>query len=402
MIVTPAFGLFYRFTSKKSKDIAEEQHALSPLLFKNLMESVFGYVDVKMTGTEQIFFQRHRRIQTKLMRIQTLSQVLKIAPTKIIESAMFLGIVLIIVYGVYRFDDRSSLVTLLSVFAVAAYRVLPSINRILIGVVSLNSYQYTLNMIERFSNYSEDDNNKALHKQIQFNETIEGKEIKFSYAPGKDSVLKGVNFSIKRGEVLGIIGKSGSGKSTLMNMILGFLKPTSGSVTVDGIPLEDEVMEAWRSKVGYVQQDVFLTDGTIRENVAFGQDASLIDDTKVRDALKRASLIEYVDQLPSGVNTMVGERGGNLSGGQRQRVGIARSLYYGAEVLCFDEATSALDNETEQEVTEAIHNLSQGSLTLIIIAHRVTTLKYCDRILEMENGFMSKSISYDELIRKTI
>jgi ABC-type multidrug transport system fused ATPase/permease subunit len=203
---------------------------------------------------------------------------------------------------------------------------------------------------------------------------------------------------IKKGERIGFVGVSGSGKTTLMNLLLRLYSEDSGEIRVDGQALTDAHTRDWRKLIGYVKQDIFLLDGSIRENIILADPEP--DEDRLRLAVKQASLDSFVNALPSGLETLVGERGSNLSGGQRQRIGIARSLYRNAEVLVFDEATSALDNQTENEVTEAIDALSETHKTIFIIAHRITTLRSCDRIYELKNGRISGVYTYKELIDK--
>lgn len=401
VVILPAFSIFYYSTKNKAKEVAEQQHTLTPKLFKNIMEAVYGYSDVKITNTEKEFYSRHQFLQAQLMGYQTIGQVLKMAPNKIIEVAMFSGIVAIMIYGVYSFDSRTDLLTLLSLFAVSAYRVLPSVNRILVGVMSLNAYKYTVRMIEEEGAYNDVKISLEEELTLNFRSSIEINDVSFSYDRDKPKVFSGLRLSIKKGEVIGLVGSSGSGKTTLMNLLLGFISPNSGEIRIDDIALDAAHLNAWRNAIGYVQQDVYILDATLRENVAFGYSSDEIDDNRVIDSLKKASLGSLLDELDGGIFAEVGEHGGQLSGGQRQRVGIARALYSGASTLFFDEATSALDVETENEVTDAIHELSGSSLTIIIIAHRYTTLKYCDRIVRLERGKVEGEYTYEELLSVT-
>jgi ABC-type multidrug transport system fused ATPase/permease subunit len=182
-----------------------------------------------------------------------------------------------------------------------------------------------------------------------------------------------------------------------MNLLLGFWEPTEGEILIDDKPLNKHTLKSWRDRIGYVQQEVYIIDSTVAENVAFGLKGSEIDYDKLEQALKQASLWDFVQTLPKTIHTQIGERGTKLSGGQRQRVGIARALYSGADVLFFDEATSALDTKTEEEITESIRTLADGKLTLIIIAHRKTTLKYCTRIVKVANGKLHGEVSYEDI-----
>lgn len=401
-IVLPTFLGFFLLTRKKSKFIAKRKHEIQPSLHKNILEMVFGFVDMMITNTKAQFESRHESLQEEFSKRQVQEVVLKYAPPKILETAMFLGVIIIFLYGVTYYDSSERLIELLGIYALAAYRTMPSVNRILIGMVGITGYRYTIDLIEKeiaiFSKSTEAD---AEVKPLAFSHGIEAKDLVFNYNEQSGNVLDGVSLDIKKGTSVGIIGESGSGKSTFMNILLGFFRPTSGSVLVDGKHIFEDNLISWRSLVGYVQQEVFLVDGTIKENVAFGCDVADIDEEKVVESLKTANLYEFVKGLEHGIHSTIGERGGMLSGGQRQRIAIARALYSGAEILFFDEATSAMDSKTEEEITESIHALQKQNLTLVIIAHRISTLKYCDKIVQFENGKVRDDVTYSELVSKT-
>jgi len=198
-----------------------------------------------------------------------------------------------------------------------------------------------------------------------------------------------------KGETIGLIGESGSGKTTLINLLLGFLEPKKGNIIVDGVQMNRQMIPSWRSIIGYVKQDAFLLDDTMERNIAFGRET--IDHKKMGEILEAASLKSYVDNLTDGLQTFVGDKGTKLSGGQRQRIGIARALYNGVSILVFDEATSSLDNNTEKDITESIKGLRKRGYTIIIVAHRYSTLKYCDKILELKEGKVVKETNYSEI-----
>lgn len=401
-LVFPTFGLFYRFAKNKIKYFQEELYRLSPEMSKVSFEAIYGYTDVKATGTEEVFFRRHRVLQEEMIGHNVLSTTYKAVPPKVIEFSMFLGITVIIAYGVFAFDNRSDLITLLGLFALAAYRILPSINRFMLSIMTIKSFQYTIEVMERKDAQLENAHDVQYSADGLVFESLNFMNLSFSYENQAAPVLRDVTLEVKKGEVIGIIGESGSGKSTLMNLILGFYPIDQNQLLINQEPLTADRVATWQKSLGYVSQDVFMMDATIKENVAFGQELEQIDADLVWECLEKASLAKLVGNFKDGIDTIVGERGGLLSGGQKQRIGIARSLYSGAQVLLFDEATSALDTETEREITESIQHLKQENLTMIMIAHRVTSLKFCDRIIELADGRIKGEHTYQSLIKHTI
>jgi len=380
--VVPVFILFYTLTKHKIKSIGDEINGVTPVLTANIFQSLFGYVDVIITGTYYYFNHRLNENMTAFKKPSINKIVLNFAPTKVIESAMVFAIFVIIVYGVYFLPSRESLLALLGVFALSGYRIMPSINRIMQALNGLIEFQYTFDVVGQLNEFVEPV--EVEQKQpLVFEKEISVKNLTFHYPNTDNNVLTEYNLTIKKGETIGIMGRSGGGKTTLMNILLGFLPPTSGSIYVDNTVLTSENITAWQKKVGYVQQEVYLLDASLAENIAFGLHKEEIDYNKLNEVVALASLQELVERMPDGLNTMVGERGAQLSGGQRQRVGIARALYFDSEVLFFDEATSALDTQTEKEITESISNLSGKGLTMIIIAHRESSLTGADRIIRL-------------------
>jgi ABC-type bacteriocin/lantibiotic exporter with double-glycine peptidase domain len=233
-------------------------------------------------------------------------------------------------------------------------------------------------------------NIEKIHQEININ------NVDFIYPESKNKALNSLNMIIKKGSSIGIIGPSGSGKSTLVNLILGLIEPRSGEIRIDGVNIHND-LRGWQDQVGYVPQDIFLTDESLRSNIAFGIPLDDINHNKIDKAITSACLLEFVDNLPNGLDTVVGERGLRLSGGQRQRIAIARALYHDPEVLILDEATSALDLDTEREVLKVVSNL-HGVKTIIMIAHRHTTIEGCDVIYRIENGMMVRHGSAKEML----
>jgi len=270
---------------------------------------------------------------------------------------------------------------LLGVFVAAAFRMIPSINRILAALQNIKYYSSSIDVIskELFDSPIIEKNKPS---SFEFKNKITVDNLDFSYK--KKKILEGINLDIQIGETIGIVGESGSGKSTLVDLLNGLLKPTKGTIKVDDKNIE-EFITSWQLSIGYVGQEIFLIDDTIRANIAFGIEEEIIDHNKINQVLKASQLSKFISELENGVETMVGDRGIQLSGGQRQRIGIARALYHNPSVLIFDEATASLDDQTEKQVMKSIYNLKQNK-TMIIIAHRISTLNQCDKIYEIQHG----------------
>jgi ABC-type multidrug transport system fused ATPase/permease subunit len=293
-------------------------------------------------------------------------------------------------------------VTVLGVFGVAAIRLIPSINQIIGGLMQLSNSRNAVNLLfsDLKSLKTEGHSNRRSRdiSQIVLN-SIDLKKVSYTYPGTNHKVLNNISMSINSGESIGIIGKSGSGKTTLINLLLGFLDADNGELLVNNELINTNI-DAWRDLVAYLPQQIFLTDDSIKANIALGVEKHKIDNKKVIQALEKSKLSTFVQSLPDGVDTILGERGKRLSGGQRQRIALARSFYHNRDVLIMDESTSALDNETEAEVVEEIRRL-KGSKTVIVIAHRLTTLRYCDRIYRLEKGRIVEHGSYKAIIDKT-
>ncbi|TXK46975.1 ABC transporter ATP-binding protein [Pontibacter qinzhouensis] len=400
VFVVPILTIFYRVVKNRSKAIQQELNEENPKLNINLFQFIYGFIDAKMNNSEKYFLENHRKHLVKVSELNMLDRVFQQAPTKVIETGLMATITIVALYGLLFVRDKQHIVGLLSVFALAAYRILPSINRSMIALVGLKGFQYTFDVLNQLT-HSDTTSSKAILVDISFSSHIKIKNVSFSYNSDK-GVLDDVSFKIKKNSITGLIGRSGSGKSTLVNLLLGFYAPTSGEICIDDVPLEVKNITSWRRKNGYVQQDVYILDATLAENIAFGVPKEKIDADQLARAMSLASLSDVVNHLPDGVNTNLGDRGSLLSGGQRQRIGIARALYHGATLLILDEATSALDATTENEINEAVSRLADNNMTVIIIAHRLTTLRRCDSIIELESGKIKRICSYGDLINKPV
>ncbi|MBO4266280.1 MAG: ABC transporter ATP-binding protein [Lachnospiraceae bacterium] len=359
-------------------------------LNKQIVQISGGIKDITVFNKKRFFIDNYDRAYESANIADTKSTFFGLLPERIIEASCVSGIILIVLIRIHTGVDAAEFVPKMAVFAMGAFRLLPSISR-LTGYVSMLIYSRPM-LEATYENYisardyisdEQEIANTDLDKDGRLFESelcIRG--IEWKYPKGDSKILDNLSIVIKKGEAVGIIGESGTGKSTLADILLRLYKPQAGGIYMDGIDIST-IPNTWSRVVSYVPQNVFLMDDTIRGNVMFGTEEA--DDERVWETLKRASLDEFVKGLPEGLDTIVGERGVKFSGGQRQRIAIARALFINPQILILDEATSALDNETEEAVMEAIDSLV-GSVTLIIIAHRVTTLRNCDKIYEITNG----------------
>lgn len=385
-------GLYYEVSKKVSLRLGEQNQNYNAKLMQWINQSLGGIKEVKVLEREGYFVKAYRENYKKLIKGAKTNEMLATVPKYITETVVMSGLLLAIVFKLYfGHGEIATFIPQLTAFALAAFRLLPSIGKI---NAYINNIMYCLPSLELIYNdfkdveghtFIEEKEDKTLNK-YRFVKEVSINNIVYKYPNTEVNVINNVSFKIPKGKTVAFIGSSGAGKTTMADIILGLLPPTSGTITVDGWNIFEHMHE-WHKMLGYIPQSIYLSDDSILNNVAFGIDEDKIDIEAVREALRKAQLLEYVESLPDGLNTFVGDRGVRLSGGQRQRIGIARALYHNPDILVLDEATSALDNETEQAVMESIENL-QGLKTMIIIAHRLTTIKKADLILSVEKGSM--------------
>ncbi len=362
-----------------------ERQVHDGLRIQHLQQGLGGAKDVKLLGRESDFLAQFHTHNIKSARVWKLQTTLQNFPRLTLELLAVIGLAVLVLSMLGQGRDMSSIVTALGLFAAAAFRLMPSINRVLSSAQAL---RYSLPVVNTL--YEElkliSPNTLALQSNSfdDFRHELCLTGVTYHYPATKVPALNGISINIRKGESVGLIGSSGSGKTTLVDVILGLLAPSTGLVEVDGHDIQQSLRK-WQDQIGYVPQSIYLTDDTLKRNVAFGLPSEQIDDLAVRRAIKASQLEEFVSALPEGIETLVGERGIRLSGGQRQRIGIARALYHDPAVLVLDEATSALDVETEREVMEAVSAL-QGSKTIIVVAHRLSTVANCNRLFRLECG----------------
>ena len=348
-------------------------------------QSFEGIKEIIIANKQELFLSKVDELQSKLSTTIRKQEVLNVSPRPTFEAITITSLLGVVGIKIYMGEDINQMIPVLSAFAVAAFRLLPSFGR-LAGY--LNKMMYNREAITSVYNDLKDVENDIYIKDIdcterfEFDKSIEIEDVFFAYPNCDNNVLNGLSMSIKKDKSIAIIGASGSGKSTLADMLLGLLEPSKGNILVDGVNINNNYC-GWHMLIGYIPQLIYIMDDTIRNNVIFGEGEA--DDDKIWKALENAQLADFVKNLDEGLDTVVGERGIRLSGGQRQRIGIARALYSNPKILILDEATSALDNETETAVMGAIERL-KGSHTMVIIAHRLTTIRNCDEIYEIVDG----------------
>ena len=380
---TAAWG-FHRFTRGRIARWGEARQHHEGLRIQHLQQGLAGAKDVKLLGRETDFLEQYRVHNVQSARVGQFQSTLQQLPRLWLELLAATGLATLVISVLAQDRAVEAVLPTLGLFAAAAFRLLPSVNRAISAVQLL---RYSLPVID------------TLHAELKlavsetagtntpvtpFRTELELNKVTYTYPGAPAAALNELSLSIHRGESVGFIGASGAGKSTLVDILLGLLPPDRGEVRVDGKDIQ-HALRNWQDQIGYVPQSIFLTDDTLARNVAFGLPNAQIDDAAVWRAIRAAQLEEFVHSLPEGLDTLVGERGVRLSGGQRQRIGIARTLYHDPAVLVLDEATSSLDTATERGVMQAVRAL-QGTKTILIAAHRLSTVEYCDRLYRLEQG----------------
>ena len=401
IIFTSGYIILFKFVRVR---LEKNNKIISKMLskrFKLLTNGFGGIRDILLFGRSSYFKTEFNKSSDNLAFSEGTIVGIGRVPRYLIELLSFGSMIALVLYLIKTSNgDLSVILPILSVYGLAAMKLLPSLqviyNSLTIIKGNLSAYESIKEDLKRI-NISKIKKNDFTRAVWSKNNEIILKEATFIY-PGKNSpALSSISLKIKPNTLVGFVGTSGSGKSTIADLISGLIIPKHGKVIIDGIPLDEQNINLWKKKIGFVSQAIFLIEGTIVENIAFGVSEDLIDHKKIEKVLKLSNLYEFVSKLEKGVHSKVGERGVQLSGGQRQRIGIARTLYYDADVLIFDEATSALDGITEKVIMDSIQDFT-GKKTLILIAHRLKTIKKCDEIFMMENGKIVDHGDYEYLL----
>jgi ATP-binding cassette, subfamily B, bacterial PglK len=389
--------LIARLTKKRLLADSQRMAAESINRIKTMQEGLGGIRDVIIDGSQELFCNIFSASDLALRKAQENSVVISSSPRFIVEA---LGMLLISSFALFLIKDDSSInlvIPILGAFALGAQRALPILQQSYSSWVSLNSSKSSLKDVLDLLDAGVGSNEKNNYSEKnEFKESIVLKNVKFKYGQFEPNILNGINLEIKKGDRIGIVGETGSGKSTLVDVLMGLLEPTQGELIVDGKKLDSKSIKHWHSNLSHVPQNIYISDANVIENIAFGCSKQEVNIECIKEAASMSKISETIDKWHEGYYTVLGERGVRLSGGQRQRVGLARAIYKRSNIIFFDEATSSLDSETEMAVMDSIQNLG-NDITIIIVAHRTSTLKGCTKIVELKRGVIARTGTYNNM-----
>ena len=402
-----SYVLFFRLKRRSLKGLGQMRVDANRQRFRLANEALTGIKDIKLLGRERAYLDRYKVPSVRMAQAQARIVVLSQVPQFALQAVALGGVLLLCVLlidpeGVASGTALGGLLPVLGVFAFAGQRLMPELSKLYQSLAEMQAGSAAVDTVHEdlVTRKSAGQIPKTAPAALGLKTALHLDDISFSYPNAEQAGLRGVTLSIKAGEKIGIVGSTGAGKTTLADVILGLLEPTQGRLVVDQTEITSDNIGAWMQSVGYVPQDIFLTDAPVAENIALGVAPEAIDQELVREAARIARIDQFImEDLPEGYQTHIGERGVRLSGGQRQRIGIARALYHDADLIVFDEATSALDNLTEQEVMDAIDALP-GDKTVLMIAHRLSTVKRCDRIIVLDRGVVVGCDTWNALIEE--
>lgn len=379
----PIVVIFYLMMRRRLNDIGERENVAQRTKGRIVAETFRGYADIEVGGAFAMNYKRFNDAIDEVVMLRKQHSSISMLPQIFTEVGLAVGFTLLIILSIS--GTTEDLTLLLGILAIAGVRLLPSLRSIMASWSSIRYNRYTIDTLAEssYNDYSDDINTT---ERIDFKHSIELRNIGFGFDDATTPLLNDLSLTIGKGERVGIKGASGAGKTTLFNLILGLYRPTAGAIYIDGEVLCKDNIRKWQNSIGYVSQSVFIADGSLVENIAFGIEANDVDYNRINEVIELSDLKAFVSSLPNGVHTHIGEQGSKISGGQRQRIGIARALYKNPDILLFDEATSSLDDHTEENINNAISKISESnhSLTIVVIAHRESSLEYCDRIITLQ------------------
>ena len=393
-----AYGIIFYFTRKYLNSLGKENLKNDELRFIAVSEAFGAAKEIKVGGLERAYIKSYSNAAKIFAQNKAILKVISQLPRYILEGIAFGGIMLLILYLMSQEGSFNNAIPVISLYAFAGYRLMPvmqniyiSLSQISFSSPSLDNLYYDIGKLNPIKN-------NYLEEKLSFDKEIVLNNIDFNYPNTSQKALQGISLNIPAKSTIGLIGATGSGKTTLLDIILGLLMSDKGTLEIDGEVLSKKNLRSWQRNIGYVPQHIYLSDDTIAANIAFGVESKNINQIDIERASKIANLHDFIiNELPDKYNTTIGERGIRLSGGQRQRIGIARAVYLNPKILILDEGTSALDNETEKKVMEAINKLSK-KITIILVAHRLNTVRNCDKIYKFEKGKVIAEGKFDEII----
>lgn len=368
-------AIILKVLSKKIKNNGAIDVEMSAKVSELVTQTFGNFKFIKLKGNQKDVYNAFWNLSQKKANANITAHALMPLPRVVLETIGFGILIACVAYILFKYEDAGAVIPIISMYALALYRILPAITRVLGNLNMMNYYAQSLkNVYENILYHTEYEDNEP----VDFKDSITLEHIDFSYMDNKP-ILQDFSLNIKKGEKIAFVGESGAGKSTLIDIIIGIYKPQKGRLLVDGVPINNHNLRSWRKKIGYIPQNIYLFDGSVAENVAFG---SKLNEDKVKLACEKAKILDFLEKH-NGIHTRVGEGGILLSGGQKQRIGIARAIYDDPEILVLDEATSALDNQTESDIMKEIYDVSLNK-TLLVIAHRLSTIEKCERKIELK------------------
>jgi ABC-type bacteriocin/lantibiotic exporter with double-glycine peptidase domain len=396
-VLFPLVYVYNRVHKRRLQNMSKTRDQESLNLYKQVSQSFEGIREFTVFDKKEYFYKTLKKSAANYTKINSESYLISYFSPKVIETVSVFAVFMVFLIGYIQGQNIEAVASILVLYSIALYKLIPSINKILLSLNNIRIADYTFLYLKK-ENTPEIYTNES-YESLAFHETIKLKNIDFKYADSSKLVLSDINLQIDKGSRIGIVGASGSGKSTLLNIFLRLFEESKGGIYIDDKKISPDNIKALYKLVGYVPQNITIIEGSLLENIAFGIDKDGVDFDLLNKVIEKSQLSSFLRELPEGFSTQMGERGAKISGGQKQRIGIARALYHKAQILIFDEATSALDYETEKMLTESINSFYDNDMTIIIVAHRLQTLKYCDLIYKLNDGRLdTHAYKYEEII----
>lgn len=396
VILTPIVVVGYQSTKKKIRDWGQTRNEFQPLATGSIYQISQAFPFIRLYQKEQFFLDRFSNYQDKIHHLSSNIFIFSGISRKFIEIAAIVGILVIALYTIAIGMGQQQLFIFLSLYATASYKLMPTLGRLFDSILTIKAHLFTIEALENRQVSEDEQADFFLHKPepLPFREKITLRDIHFTYPTQSSKTLNGINWDISKGSMVGIAGKSGDGKSTLVNVLMQLLVQNQGQIYVDDQMITDANRRAWQRQIGLVGQQNFILNATLAENIAFAEKPENVDSHLLEKTIYMAGLKDFVNHLPSGLQTFVQEQGQQLSEGQKQRIAIARALYQNAELFIFDEATSGLDTENENIILDTAQRLQKEGKTIILVSHRFSTLRFCDRVYVISDGRFSDPMSF--------